>query len=86
MTLQLISLPVFGLRIYFYIYFSVGDTRRCDIAFFPGNDYLDKLEREVEIYFIVEDSQFSEFIEFERDSAWLFVADDDSKDVNIFFL
>ena len=65
--------------LYYSIYFSVGDSRSCDVAFFPGNDYLDKLEREEEISFDVVDSEFSDFVEFDRDSSWIFIADDDSK-------
>lgn len=69
--------------LYFFIYFSVGDTRSCASVLFPDNSYLDKLEREKEIFFVVEDSEFSEFVEFDRNSAWCFLADDDSKDVHM---
>ena len=78
----IISLLVFQYpAIYFFIYFSIGDSRSCASAFFPGNDYLDKLEREKAIVFIVEESEFSDFVQFDRDSAWCFLADDDSKDI-----
>lgn len=39
---------------------------------------MDKQEREKEIMFYVEESEFSEFVEFDRASAWCFIADDDS--------
>jgi hypothetical protein len=80
LSVMLISLLVFGYPVvYLFIYFSIGDTRGCASAFFPGNDYLDKLEREKEIFFVVEESEFSEFVQFDRNSAWCFLADDDSK-------
>ena len=79
---MLISLLVFGYPVfYFFIYFSVGDARSCASVFFPDNSYLDKVEREKEIFFVVEESEFSEFVEFERNSAWCFLADNDSKDI-----
>ena len=78
-----ISLLVFGYpRLYFFIYLLVGDSRSCASALFHGNDYLDKLEREEKIIFFVEESEFAEFVQFDRDSAWIFLADDDSKDVH----
>ena len=81
LNVMLISLLVFKYpAIYFFIYFSIGDSRSCASAFFPGNDYVDKLEREKQIFFIVEESEFSEFVQFDRDSAWCFLADDDRKD------
>ena len=81
---NLISLLVYGYpKIYFFIYFSVGDARSCASAFFPGNDYLDKLEREKAIVFVVGESEFSEFVGFDRDTAWCYLTDDDRKDVHI---
>ena len=72
-------MPGFPFGIYYSIHFSVGDVRGCDTAFFPGNTYVDKREREFELQFYIEQSEFSDFVEFERDSAWVFIADDDSK-------
>lgn len=59
------------------IYFAVGDVRSCGTVFIPGNTYVDKLEREKQIIFVVEESEFSDFVSFKRDSAWCFIADDD---------
>ena len=63
----------------FRFYFFVGDYRSCATASIPGNTYVDKQEREQELFFAVEDSEFSEFVTFERSSSWIYVTDDDSK-------
>lgn len=68
-----------GNRIDIVIYFPIGVSRMCGSALIPGNTYLDKIEREVQIYFIIVESEFSEFLSFDRDSAWVFIADDDSE-------
>lgn len=67
----------FGFVIYIRIHFATGVSRSCGTTVIPGNTYVDKLEREVELYFYIEDSEFSDFVEFERASAWLYISDDD---------
>ena len=65
---------------YVRIFFEVGVSRSCGRVFIPGNTYLDKLEREREIIFEVEqNSTNATLIEFNRPYAWVFIADDDSK-------
>ena len=61
------------------IYFPAGESRVCNRTFIHGNTYVDKREREVELQFYIVDAPFSEFVEFDRSSAWVFIADDDSK-------
>lgn len=65
--------------IYLRIYFPAGESRACNTTFIPGNTYVDKREREVGLQFYIVDGPFSEFVVFDRSTAWVFIADDDSK-------